>query len=67
MTDPGNSTERVRRHRARRRRGLVPVQIVLFEKEVDELIRRQLLPADARADHVAIGKAIGKLLDKALR
>ncbi len=61
------SAERVRRHRARRRRGLVPVQVVLFERELDELVRRRLLAAECRDDRRAIAEAVGTLLSKVLR
>lgn len=63
--DLNPSTERVRLHRARRRYGLIPVTVELYNKEVTDLVTHGLLPAEQRADRTAIGKALGRLLDRA--
>ena len=47
------AAERMRAHRRRRRAGLRCVMVQLRETEIDELIRRKLLEADARNDTYA--------------
>jgi hypothetical protein len=45
-----NAAQRMRAHRQRRRDGLRCIVVQLRETEIDELIRRKLLQADARND-----------------
>jgi hypothetical protein len=44
------AAQRMRAHRQRRRDGLRCIVVQLRETEIDELIRRKLLQADARND-----------------
>ena len=48
------AAERMRAHRERRKAGLRCLTIELLTTEIDELIRRKLLDADARNDLHAI-------------
>jgi hypothetical protein len=48
------AAERMRRHRKRRRDGLRCLTIELRETEVDVLIRKGMLKADARNDRSAV-------------
>lgn len=59
------AAERMRHSRARRRDGFRTVLIDIHQRQVDELIRRGLLPPERVGDPVAIGEAAGKLLDAA--
>ncbi len=52
-----NSTERVRAHRRRRRRGLRCVTVRLCEADIDTLVATDYLPATERHDAQAIKDA----------
>ena len=52
------AAERMRRVRDRRRRKLLPVRILLHEREIAGLVRRELLAPTAIADKDAIRKAL---------
>ena len=56
----------MRAHRQRRQAGLRCLTIELRETEVDALIRRGLLKADARNDRLAVMNALYAYLDKSL-
>jgi hypothetical protein len=58
------ASQRMRHHRERRRLGLRCTQV--FEKEVDTLVRRGLLEADARNDPYAVREALHKHLSRTL-
>ncbi len=58
--------ERMRAHRERRRIGLRCVTVQLREKEIDVLIRKGLLNADARNDVYAVRDAVHAYLDRTL-
>jgi hypothetical protein len=60
------AAQRMRHHRERRRLGLRCVTIQLFEKEVDTLVSRGLLQADARNDPYAVREALHKHLSRTL-
>jgi hypothetical protein len=60
------AAERMRAHRERRRKGLRCVTIELLAAEVDELVRRGLLPIEARNDENAVVKALHHHLDRTL-
>jgi hypothetical protein len=62
----GSGTERMRRHRQRRRLGLRSVTIEVRRSEVDTLIARRLLAPEERADRSALRKAIHRFLDMTL-
>jgi hypothetical protein len=57
----------MRAHRERRRLGLRCLMIQLRETEIDTLIRRGMLKADARNDPSAVCKALYAHLDRTLR
>jgi hypothetical protein len=57
---------RMRRHRQRRRDGLRCVMVQLRESEIDELIRRGLLPEDHRNNPGDVTEAIHKHFDESL-
>ena len=61
------TAQRMRAHRKRRRAGLRCVVVQLRETEIDVLIRRGLLKADARNNVRAIRDAIHAHFDKTLR
>jgi hypothetical protein len=61
------AAERMRAHRERRRQGLRSVAIQIREREIEVLIQRGLLKADARNNVRAIGEAIHAHFDKTLR
>ena len=61
------AAQRMRAHRKRRRAGLRCVVVQLRETEIDVLIRRGLLKADARNNVRAIRDAIHAHFDKTLR
>jgi len=61
------STDRVRLHRERRRLGLTPLIIEVYDQEVDDLVDHGLLAADQRGDRGAVAQAIGQILDRAFR
>jgi hypothetical protein len=60
---PNQGALRMRRSRERRRNGLRCVWIELRETEVDFLIRKGWLKADARNDPHAVGRALYLLFD----
>ena len=60
------AANRMRYHRERRREGLRCITIELRETEIDELIRRKLLQADARNDVYAIREALHAHFDRTL-
>ena len=61
-----SAATRMRYHRERRREGLRCITIELRETEIDELIRRKLLQADARNDAYAIREALHMHFDRTL-
>jgi hypothetical protein len=69
-TTPPNAcsagAQRMRAHRQRRRDGLRCIVVQLRETEIDELIRRKLLQADARNDIYAIRDALHAHFDRTL-
>lgn len=76
LTDPPGVTaasqhpaaaERMRAHRARRREGLRCFMLEIRAREIDELIRRGLLPPDARNDAEAVKMALYEHLERTLR
>ena len=60
------AAERMRRHRERRRDRLRCVTIELRETEIDTLIRKGMLKADARNDLYSIELAVYKFLERTL-
>ena len=60
------AARRMRAHRQRRREGLRCIVVQLRETEIDELIRRKLLQADARNDVYAIREALHMHFDRTL-
>jgi hypothetical protein len=58
------AAERMRRHRERRREGLRCFVIELRETEIDALIGRGLLRADARSNPTAVCQALYSFLDQ---
>jgi hypothetical protein len=60
------AAERMRRHRERRRDGLRCLTIELRETEIDVLIGKGMLNADARNDSYAIEIALYEFLERAL-
>jgi hypothetical protein len=60
------AAQRMRDHRERRRLGLRSVTIQVFEKEVDTLVRKGLLEADARNDRHAVREALHKHIARTL-
>jgi hypothetical protein len=56
--------ERIRRYRARRRKGVSCVTIQLLEAEISGLIQRKLLEPTQRHDKAAIARAMGLFLDR---
>jgi hypothetical protein len=60
------AAERMRRHRERRRDGLRCLTIELRETEIDVLIGKGMLKADARNDPDAIRDALHAHLDQTL-
>jgi hypothetical protein len=61
-----SAAKRMRYHRERRREGLRCITIELRETEIDELIRRKLLQADARNDICAIRDGLHAHFDRTL-
>jgi hypothetical protein len=61
------AAERMRLHRQRRKEDLRCLTIELREREVDVLIRRGLLEADARNDRLAVMNALHAHLEVSLR
>ena len=60
------AAERMRAHRERRRMGLRCVTVQLREKEIQVLIQKGFLKADARNDVYAIRDAVHAYLDRTL-
>jgi DNA-binding GntR family transcriptional regulator len=60
------AAQRMRHHRERRRLGLRCVTVQVFEKELDTLIHRGLLEANARNDPYAVREALHKHLSRTL-
>jgi len=60
------ATERMRRHRERRRKGLRCLTVLLRETEVDALIRTGFLLPETRRDNVEVIKAIHRYFDQTL-
>lgn len=58
------AAERMRRTRERRRAGQRCVPVVVFDREVEALVKIGLLDEVARNDTHAIGNALGKLMDR---
>jgi hypothetical protein len=54
---------RMRRHRQRRRTGVLCFRIELTENVINELIRRKRLSPDYRASPNAVGKALQRFLE----
>ena len=73
-TNPPTSTpapcsaaaERMRRHRERRRDGLRCVVVEIRNTEIDSLIRKGMLKADARNDPYSIQMALYEFLERTL-
>ena len=61
------AAERMRAHRDRRRAGLRCVMVQLRETEIDRLIRKGLLEANARNDVYAVRDALHTFFDRSLR
>jgi hypothetical protein len=61
-----SAADRMRLHRERRRKGLRCVIVELRETEVDALIRKGMLNADARNNSRAVRKALYAHLDQTL-
>jgi hypothetical protein len=70
MSEPGpcrtSAAERMRRHRERRRDGLRCLVIELRETEIDVLVQKGLLKADARDDARAVREALYQYFDSTL-
>jgi hypothetical protein len=60
------AAERMRRHRERRRDGLRCVIVDISNTEIDSLIRKGMLKADARNNPYAIEMALYELLERTL-
>jgi hypothetical protein len=60
------AAERMRAHRKRRRAGLRCVVVQLRETEIDVLIRKGLLKADARNDLYAVRDALHEHFERTL-
>jgi hypothetical protein len=60
------AAERMRRHRERRRNGMRCLTIELHETEIDTLIGKGVLRADARNDQYAICQALYGHLQRTL-
>jgi hypothetical protein len=58
------AAERMRAHRRRRKLGLRCVMVQLRNSEIDVLIRRGWLNADARNDRTAISRALHAFFDR---
>jgi hypothetical protein len=60
---PLTGAERMRRHRERKRTGLLCFKIELTENVINELVRRKRLSPDYRADPNAVGQALQRYLE----
>lgn len=65
-TPPSAAAMRMRDHRERRRLGLQCVTVQLRATEIDVLIQKNLLKADARNDTFAVRDALHTYLDRTL-
>ena len=61
---PSPAAERMRRHRQRRRDGMRCLTVELRETEIDVLISKGLLKADARNDTGAVREALHAYFDR---
>jgi hypothetical protein len=61
-----SAAERMRRHRRRRRKGLRCLLVELRETEIDTLVKKGLLKADARNNTRAIREALYQYFDSTL-
>jgi hypothetical protein len=70
VSEPGPcrsaAAKRMRRHRERRREGLRCVTIELRETEIDVLVQKGLLKADARNNSRAVREALYRYFDSTL-
>ena len=74
MTNPSNTAsasrsaaaQRMRRHRERRQMGLRCIMLQVWDREIETLIRRGLLPAEMRNDLHEIREALYVHLDRTL-
>jgi hypothetical protein len=64
---PDHSTERMRRHRQRRRSGMRSIVLDVRDHEIEALIKRGFLAQNAADDLWEIGAPVGRLLDVALK
>ena len=60
------AAERMRRHRQRRRDGLRCLVVELRETEIDVLVQKGLLKADARNDARSVREALYQYFDSTL-
>jgi hypothetical protein len=60
------AAERMRRHRERRQMGLRCITIQVWDREIETLIRKGLLPAEMRNDLHEIREALYVHLDRTL-
>jgi hypothetical protein len=60
------AAERMRRSRERRRNGMRSVTVELREIDIDALIRKGLLQADARNNLIAVRNALHSFFDRTL-
>jgi len=60
---PSPAAERMRRHRQRQRDGLRCLVVELRETEIDVLVQKGLLKADARNDARAVREALYRYFD----
>jgi hypothetical protein len=65
-TAPSAAAMRMRNHRERQRRGLRCVTVQLRATEIEVLIQKNLLKADARNDARAVRNALHAYLDRTL-
>ena len=61
---PSPAAERMRRHRQRRREGLRCLVVELRETEIDVLVQKGLLQADARNNASAVREALYQYFDR---
>ena len=59
---PSAAARRMRLHRARRRRGVRCIQVLVNESDIDALVRKRLLDPGCREDGSAIRDAMHDLL-----
>ena len=63
---PSPAAERMRRYRERRRDGMRCLSVELHDTEIDALVRKGLLKAEARSDHKALADALYDYLERTL-